>query len=76
MVKIYTSGGDDHSFGTAADRFGFFGATPVGKPTVTGSRGANASTGASRRRRQLRPRLDRSQEPGERPPGDHPARRS
>ena len=41
MPKIYTSGGDGHSFCTPVDRFGFFGATPVSKPTVTGSRGAN-----------------------------------
>jgi hypothetical protein len=43
MVKIYTSGGTGHSFGNPTDQFGFFGATPVAKPTVTGSRGANAA---------------------------------
>jgi len=30
-------------FGTPVDRFGLFGATPVAKPTVTGSRGASAA---------------------------------
>jgi hypothetical protein len=42
-MKIYTSGGTGHSFAGPNEQLGFFGATPVAKPNVTGSKGANAA---------------------------------
>lgn len=43
LLHFYAGGGSNNSLSLGVDQVGFFGTTPVSKPTVTGSRGGNAA---------------------------------